>query len=914
MTTKIRRCLYIGLGGVGITSILHTKKLFTETYGEAPPMIGFLGIDTDQGAFKKEPLHSKYGKIALNPGEQLHIHVKDAKAIYKVNIDHFGWIPPENLFALTSIMAGAGQIRTNGRFALTVNYQEVENKVKTIINDITNANIRNNSMYQLLDNTVEIHVVCSLCGGTGSGTFLNLAYLLRQCAPGCKLTGYGVLADVFEAMLNAGIAKIKPNAYGAIQDLDRLMHLDLNSSEINLGFKNYKLPASGMPFDAFFLIDNKNANNDTYHHVDQLAEMASFALVTSAGELSAAAASVMDNLHKNIITGSMDIENKKAWAAGMGVCEILFQGEDLQKIYSFKAANGIIDLLLNSCKDYNSIANNWIDSKDVKIRENKGEDNVIDFLLDKNPPYPLTGIGDKSNAKVETDAYSNSVKPKDEDITKKIDELDNRVCNQLYKLLIEEINQECGVHAAESIISEIRTQTNIFLDEMNKEEEELKNIHKPNSKSMLDLTVKELTEYNKKFFKPKLEEYCNQVIDAANNLAICEREIIRRKAAITFFIGLLKSLDNHGKKIKTIEQMLLTIKKSFDSSLANIQNGVGYESQTFRIDLTQRYVNRVVLNPADISISSFLNEFSDNEKIYSFDVKQERDIAEIILNYTYNLPESKKWGNTTVDAVLNDMDEETFNETLRVAIHKSEPLFAYDYRGYMPQEYPADIYYIGVADKKVSRLNKENYFKSMLQNNPNIDFANTGMTNRVIIYRQIGVLPAFTLASLASYVGKYENCSTNPHFDAGIRNRMQREDYNLQPKAAVDDSLGLWVKGFIFGLIKNESDNYYFKSDSLGDPLDENWVELKKYRYRDEAFAEFKQHLAIVRKEFDKYFKDYQRIKGIEAMQAKIDEAKTGYYDAFSQINMSKDEVRDRGNESIRDLITKELDYVKKEL
>ena len=47
MATKIKRSLFIGLGGTGMTALLHTKRMFFDTYGEVPPMIGFLGIDTD---------------------------------------------------------------------------------------------------------------------------------------------------------------------------------------------------------------------------------------------------------------------------------------------------------------------------------------------------------------------------------------------------------------------------------------------------------------------------------------------------------------------------------------------------------------------------------------------------------------------------------------------------------------------------------------------------------------------------------------------------------------------------------------------------------------------------------------------------------------------------------------------------
>ena len=59
MATKIKRSLYVGLGGTGMNALLHTKKMFIDTYGEVPPMIGFLGIDTDGGAYKKAILSNK---------------------------------------------------------------------------------------------------------------------------------------------------------------------------------------------------------------------------------------------------------------------------------------------------------------------------------------------------------------------------------------------------------------------------------------------------------------------------------------------------------------------------------------------------------------------------------------------------------------------------------------------------------------------------------------------------------------------------------------------------------------------------------------------------------------------------------------------------------------------------------------
>lgn len=75
MATKIRRSLFIGLGGTGMNALLHTKKMFYDTYGEIPPMIGFLGIDTDGGVYNKTIPAADGTAVSLSTSEQLPICV-----------------------------------------------------------------------------------------------------------------------------------------------------------------------------------------------------------------------------------------------------------------------------------------------------------------------------------------------------------------------------------------------------------------------------------------------------------------------------------------------------------------------------------------------------------------------------------------------------------------------------------------------------------------------------------------------------------------------------------------------------------------------------------------------------------------------------------------------------------------------
>ncbi len=51
--------------------------------------------------------------------------------------------------------------------------------------------------------------------------------------------------------------------------------------------------------------------------------------------------------------------------------------------------------------------------------------------------------------------------------------------------------------------------------------------------------------------------------------------------------------------------------------------------------------------------------------------------------------------------------------------------------------------------------------------------------------------------------------------------------------------------------------------------------------------------------------------QGATAIKAVIDDAKANYYEKYSQIKMTKEEVKKKGYEKIRQLITDELNHVK---
>lgn len=912
MATKIKRCLYVGLGGTGMNALLHTKKMFVETYGEVPPMIGFLGIDTDGDAYKKE-LPSTHGPISLAPNEQTPIQVEDAQAAYITSKQHFGWVHPDNVFALTAMTKGAGQIRSNGRFALTCNFENLANKVRDAVGRITDANIRTNPKYDAdFVGDVEVHMVFSMSGGTGAGTFINMAYVIRHALGKCKVTGYAVLPDVFETMSQYGMDRVKPNTYGSIIDLDYFMHLN-GTEGLQFDYVTGTQEVKSRPFSAFFFIDNKNKSGDSYSNIDQLAEMISLALVTSSGELSGSVDSVTDNVEKSIMNGDGMVGNKRAWVSGMGACEILFRGKDMCEINALKNAQRIIQRMVSSCQDANMIVNNWIDSPEVNIRENGGaeNDNVIDFLLPKNPKYPLEDIDDDMAAENSVNAFIEAARPRDEEVQNRVIELKTRVLRELHSLIVKSINQECGVGLANDVLEGLQSQVNLFLSEMNEEKDKL-NEAQPRLQNAIKVACADLKEISGRFFKKRstVEDLRANVCEAGMALAINIRELKRRDGAITFFSALLQAINEEKLKINDIENKLKAVNTSFTNKITALQNNVSRNnSASFQIDLAKQAINTIVINDDEIQIVDFLGKLPYTEKFYEIDTKPTDEIENALLGYTRHLPTAKKWANTTIDDVMKKMDKEDpdeLNRILRMALSKASPLLSINTRGEVGYRV-AHFTYVGVP--MASTILSENNRLECLAGGEKINFTRLGMNDRIIIYNQIGVVPAYFIGSLESYRQKYKNSTIFSHFDYNLYNRMMKENFSLEPvKEDGSRDIEMWVRGLVFGLIKNENGKYYVKNKNTGKALLDYWVELATYR--NDAFNAFVADIFALRPQFKEYVTTWHKDHGQDAIKQLRADVKANYREKYSQLFMDNEELLSRGNEQIADLMEKELKFI----
>lgn len=854
---KLRRTLLIGLGGTGITAILNAKKMFYENYGEIPPMIGFIGIDTDRPGLSNAFVEANDGKkISLSNSEQLCISVDNPTQIYGNYADRglFDWMPESNVDGLTALSIGAGQMRSNGRFAITVNENNVQQFINHKITEINNARIIDNVDYDLLGTDTEVHMVFSLGGGTGSGTFLNTAYLIKRMFPSIKISGYAVLSDVFRTMVTGAMSsRVKTNGKGAIIDLDFLAHLNPNSTPVDVKWFRETDKVNHRAFDALYFVDNRNENNDMFDNVTPLTQMIALAIVTSVGELGVALDSVSDNVNKLIADGSMDIKNKKAWVAGFGCAEIVFDGSRLAKIYERKAMVQLINKMLNGgCDDPVIIANNWFDT--THIRENQGKDDVIDYFMSPKPSFILTDIDNPDNPLTECEHYvANRAMEPQTKLDEKLSELEAKVDESLTRLMKEQADRECGIYLCQQILLSILHQTELCDGEMKREKENLdKQI--PVLESGQKTACNELEECMGTLFKRGRREYEEEVISQTMKLAETHREIERRKMARQFYSWLKERINQSITRVDVIINNLQKVRNECSTEIQKYLRA-NTAANFFQFDLATDYASKVECPMQDIVFNDFVHDMQSEGGVAALAGMTSKQTEETLLRFIRTLPKVKQYDSMTVDDALDNLSEDELKNLVRNAIKKSLPLLPYSFRGFDAdlRERPVECYYIGVANKNRSRLSQDNLFQNLVPGARDIQFSEVGLNNRVIIYRQLGVMPAFTVRALDNYETEYDRWEASKpygsHWDKKLCERMKTERYDLNPRDEVSASklLETWINAIVYDLIKFDatSGQYQIKSRGMGGRALRGWL-VDMGKTRKEAFQYLEDNIDVL--------------------------------------------------------------------
>ena len=266
--------LAIGLGGTGIDCLRRLKRRVYETVEPDQPgnpfsgysHIKFLAVDTDRHAVREDGLVDSLDADTEFICLSSPVPMEDpdaAKAFFARHHSELGWLDAQKLadklggFRIFDAENGAGGVRQVGRMYLIMNSDMFVEKIKHILLE---------AMGVLQDfYSIHIHIFSGLGGGTGSGMFLDIGYLVKKAlddigSKHCELLGYCFLPDVNLSKLGASAKPetsvlIQANAYAAIKELDYWINPIIKQVEWDQQYRGFRIgPTSDSPFSCCQLI------------------------------------------------------------------------------------------------------------------------------------------------------------------------------------------------------------------------------------------------------------------------------------------------------------------------------------------------------------------------------------------------------------------------------------------------------------------------------------------------------------------------------------------------------------------------------------------------------------------------------------------------------------------------------------
>jgi hypothetical protein len=262
----IRPTVLIGLGGTGGDVLLKVRKKVFERYGRPQdfPVLQYVYLDTDTS--NQHIDSSLLADFNFGSGERYDAVIPDT-AKYTRHLSQYPlikawWYPTTH--DLGSLTVGAGQIRGYSRLGFYVNFSSIRNAIEMAVNS---ANASADVMLKRWGMPVEtnrganVYIIASVAGGTGSGMFLDTAYLCKTLGADISTVGFMVLPGIF--LRNQ--ERIFANSYAALKELE---HFSFPGHDFGYEWtpgyppRNMR-PLPPPPFNYCYLIDSVNLDGKT---------------------------------------------------------------------------------------------------------------------------------------------------------------------------------------------------------------------------------------------------------------------------------------------------------------------------------------------------------------------------------------------------------------------------------------------------------------------------------------------------------------------------------------------------------------------------------------------------------------------------------------------------------------------------
>jgi len=269
-TQELMPTIIIGLGGTGKEVLLRIRRQFVEKYGSISefPIISYLYIDTDNAPSEESGVARErdylINEIDFQPSEKVFHPVNPSDYIYRIqDVPHVKeWLSTTGEIAkLGTMNTGAGQIRPAARLAFFHNYDEIVSKLTSAKSKITDSRSINlvkeiHKIKNVNTDKINVYVITSVSGGTGSGMIMDMGFLIRSIFRNQAVsTCYVVLPKIYQSY---GKERVFANGYAALKEFE---YYNLkNTFEISWRKNEPHIFQPGV-YDDTYIIDGENSKN-----------------------------------------------------------------------------------------------------------------------------------------------------------------------------------------------------------------------------------------------------------------------------------------------------------------------------------------------------------------------------------------------------------------------------------------------------------------------------------------------------------------------------------------------------------------------------------------------------------------------------------------------------------------------------
>jgi len=256
---------FIGAGGVGsriVDRIAARAAGLPNWETQLRPLTSFISIDTndlDQDALKSIPKGNRIN-IAAFDKQKVVEHLRRSNDPQTEQ-----WLP-STYSPREGVKPGAGQIRIESRLGFFFHSPAIRQRLKDLVNQALTPGVTWRKQGKF-----NVYLFCTLAGGTGSGSFLSLAYLIDDVIRRANWQPRVIANLLLSTLMTDKVGpelhtNIHANTYAALKELENLTKLDYaqvkqsgRTAEPFQYFRNEssreKLSVGARPFFVSFVLD-----------------------------------------------------------------------------------------------------------------------------------------------------------------------------------------------------------------------------------------------------------------------------------------------------------------------------------------------------------------------------------------------------------------------------------------------------------------------------------------------------------------------------------------------------------------------------------------------------------------------------------------------------------------------------------